>query len=37
MPDNGDSPRYIPDRIGDYTGVLTEPARARPATRRSAS
>ncbi len=24
MPDNGDSPRYVLDRIGDYAGVLTQ-------------
>ena len=24
MPDNGDSPTYVLDRLGDYTGVLTE-------------
>ena len=24
MPDNGDGPKYVLDRIGDYTGVLTE-------------
>ena len=24
IPDNGDGPRYIPERIGDYTGVLTQ-------------
>jgi hypothetical protein len=23
IPDSGDGPRYIPDRIGDYAGVLT--------------
>ena len=24
FPDTGDGPRYVPDRIGDYAGVLTE-------------
>ncbi len=24
IPDNGDSPRYVLDRLGDYTGVLTQ-------------
>ena len=24
MPDNGDSPRYLLERLGDYTGVLTQ-------------
>ena len=24
FPDNGDGPKYILDRLGDYTGVLTE-------------
>ncbi len=24
MPDNGDSPRYVLDRLGDYAGVLTQ-------------
>ena len=24
FPDTGDGPRYIPDRLGDYAGVLTE-------------
>ena len=24
MPDNGDSPKYVLDRLGDYTGVLTQ-------------
>ena len=23
VPDSGDGPRYIPDRIGDWAGVLT--------------
>ena len=24
FPDTGDGPRYVPDRLGDYAGVLTE-------------
>ena len=36
IPDSGDGPRYIPDRIGDYAGVAHRASSASAGTRRSA-